>query len=49
MLCVDIYIAGVSENHLDGRTEYFYGSFLDCINQAVDKIEEIREDMRKRI
>lgn len=49
MLCLDIYIAGISESYLDGRTEYFYGSFLDCINQAVDKIEEIREDMRKRI
>lgn len=49
MLCLDIYIAGISENYLDGRTHYFYGSFLECINQAIDKINEIREDLRKRI
>lgn len=49
MLCIEIYIAGISEGSFDGRPHYFYGSFLDCINQAVDKIEELREDMRSRI
>lgn len=49
MLCIEIYIAGISDSSFDGRPHYFYGSFLDCINQAVDKIEELREDMRSRI
>lgn len=49
MLSLDLYIAGVSENSIDGRTSYFYGSIVECINQAVDKIEEIKEDFRKRI
>lgn len=49
MLSVDLYIAGMYENRLDGKTNYFYGSIVDCINQAVDKIEEIRNDLRERI
>lgn len=48
-LSVDIYIAGISENSLDGRPHYFYGSVVECINQAVDKIEELKDDFRKRI
>jgi len=49
MLSVDIYEAGKSENYLDGKTHYFFGSIVECINQAVDKLEEIKEDLRKRI
>lgn len=49
MLSLDLYIVGISENSIDGKTSYFYGSIVECINQAVDKVEEIKEDLRNRI
>ncbi len=48
-LSVELYIAGWSTSYTDYKTEYFYGSIVECINQAVDKIEELKEDLRNRI
>jgi len=49
MLSVDIYIAGRSENYLDGITYYFYGSIVECVNEAIDTIENMKVEMRNKI
>lgn len=50
MLSLDVYIAGESENRHNGQTMNFFGDDLcSCVNQALDKLEEIREKMRNRL